>query len=475
MAANRSWNAYHIQYRKQEMSRLGSWIQAGYCGSVIGLAGAGKSNLLGFLANRPDAVARYIDDKIESVILVPVDLNNVPADDLATFYRVILRSFYERRSWMDALTCNLITQLYLDNRATRDPFLAQSAVRELLLHCCEQQQRVVLVLDRLDTFLENAPTRITDTLRGLRDSFKANFTYIAGLSRELVYLPDPTLLGNLYHILDTRLCWVGPMSGEDARQLIQQEISLEKVAIPDDEMTYLMIYTGNLAALLQTACRWWIRYQHLEQSLWFDTLLNDPTIQFRLKELWNGLTQEEQQLLSDWQFIQQKVQQSDNKRSANPLIKAQKELEKKQVTLLDRLKMKRVIIENEEGWHIFSSLFAAYVLDQQDNSRGRLWFNQQMNLVFQGEAPLEGLTPLEESVLRYLVKHPYKRHTYSDIIEAAWPEADSREGVSNEALFTQIKGLRGKIEPIPAQPCYIINWKGAPEGGYRSFPEGRPR
>jgi hypothetical protein len=46
-------------------------------GAVVGLAGAGKSNLLGFLCGRPEVVRSYLAPPA-SVVLVPADLNNLP-------------------------------------------------------------------------------------------------------------------------------------------------------------------------------------------------------------------------------------------------------------------------------------------------------------------------------------------------------------------------------------------------------------
>lgn len=87
---------------------------------------------------------------------------------------------------------------------------------------------------------------------------------------------------------------------------------------------------------------------------------------------------------------------------------------------------------------------------------------------------VEDLPPLEQSVLAFFVEHPYTRHMHTDIIEAAWPADAAREGVTNEALYQVIRGLRKKIEPDASQPRYVINWRGTPEGGYQFYPEGRP-
>ena len=75
----RSWTAYPPSYRANEMTVLARWVQAAESGSVIGLAGAGKSNLLGFLCHRPQVLRSYLPDGIPPIALIGVDLNNLPA------------------------------------------------------------------------------------------------------------------------------------------------------------------------------------------------------------------------------------------------------------------------------------------------------------------------------------------------------------------------------------------------------------
>ena len=46
------WDSYPADYRAREVQFIINAVQAGECVSVVGLSGAGKSNLVGFLANR---------------------------------------------------------------------------------------------------------------------------------------------------------------------------------------------------------------------------------------------------------------------------------------------------------------------------------------------------------------------------------------------------------------------------------------
>jgi hypothetical protein len=54
------------------METLVGWILVGVSGSVVGLAGAGKSNLLGFWCHRPGVLQSYFPSQADPVVLVPV-------------------------------------------------------------------------------------------------------------------------------------------------------------------------------------------------------------------------------------------------------------------------------------------------------------------------------------------------------------------------------------------------------------------
>jgi hypothetical protein len=465
MASSRSWKAYRPTYRAREMQTLADWVWAGQSGSVIGLAGAGKSNLLGFLCHRPEVFQSYLPPQADPVVLIPVDLNNLPSNTLSTFYRVILRSFYEVRDRFDQPLQQAAANVYLENRATRDPFLAQSAMRELLLQFQIHQMRVVLVMDRFDKFGQTATSQMLDTLRGLRDSFKDIVCYIVGMRQEMVYLFDPDALGEMYEILDTHICWVGPMSETDARRLIAEETLTISTPLDEVETAHLLTLTGGYPALLKAVCHWWSSISpknHPPTREWADVLLAERSVQSRMKEIWAGLTQEERRALAEVQ-----------KWSARAGAWGQDE-ERHYRHALTNLANKGLCQRMDAGWRIFSRLFATYVADVAGESNGKIWLDETTDELYHGQNLLEGLSPLERAVLHFFVRHPHARHTKTDLIVSAWPDELRRQGVTDDSLYQVIRELRKKIEPNPAKPCYIVTWRGWPEGGYQLFPEGRP-
>lgn len=460
MGNNRRWTQYPQTYRAREIKTLTPWIQTGSSGAVVGLPGSGKSNFLSFLCHRPDA----LPPQLANVHLIPIDLNILPDRTLATFYRVILRAFYEIRQQFNADLQTAVNQLYLAYQETRDAFLPQSALRELLLQMQQQEHRIVFVIDQFDDFCERATPAMTNTLRGLRDSFKDTLCYIIGLRQDVAYLPDTTVLGELYELLDTHVCWVKSMSDDDARYLIAQETHLASSPPTMETIKTLIILTGGYPSLLKAACHWWQQFgSQTPRANWLNGLSEDRSIQHRLHEIWTGLDQEERLVaarIQTWHL------------STN--VAQQETLTPDQRNTLIRLAMKGICQETEGDWRLFSPLFAAFVIPANAQGRGKLWLDPHTEDIYQGTTPLQGLTQLEHALLYFLLQHPRIRHTKTDLIINVWPDEQRRLGVTDDSLYQLVAALRKKVEPMPSRPCYLLNWRGKPEGGYQVFPEGHP-
>jgi len=302
LTENRSWAAYPPTYRSKELKTLANWVSLGESSSVVGLPGCGRSNLLGFMCNRPRVLQSYLPGRSRPVALIPVDLNNLPANNLATLYRVILRAFYRVGQQFDLSLRQNISTLYQEYKTAQDPFLVQTALQELLLECQAQRTQVVLVLNRFDRFCQMASRQMVNTLRGLRDEFKDTLCYIAGMSQEVIYLPEPAALGHMYELLDNYVCRVGAMAGDDAQNLIDRATAAAPEAPTPAQVSTLLKLTGGYPALLRAACHWWLTTAAKPPpSGWQRPLLAEGSIQHRLKKMWEGLTQEEQFILSELQ------------------------------------------------------------------------------------------------------------------------------------------------------------------------------
>jgi hypothetical protein len=473
------WAAYPATYRAREIKILAGWISSGESGSVVGLSGCGRSNLLGFLCYRPEVLQAYLLPEAGPVALIQVDLNNLPASNLSTLYRMILRSFYRVRDQFDQTLQQKIITLYQENRLERDPFLPQSALQELLLLFQAQHTRVVLVLNRFDRFCQIATLQMVNTLRGLRDDFKDTLCYIAGMSQEAAYLPDPTILGDMYELLDNYICWLGTMNDDDARNLITRATRAASALPSEADVTTMLALTGGYPALLRAACYWWLATENRPvHPEWTAALFAERSIQHRLTKIWAGLTQEEQFVLSELQKLQMTVEITTKKQlledKAKTFHKIRQDFAVQRHEILSRMAEKGVCVQTETGWSITADLLTDYVARVKERGRGRIWLDEQTGEVFQGQTPVKDLTALEVSVLSFLVKHPRIRHTKTDLIVNTWPDELCQHGVTDNSLYQVVSTLRKTIEPNPSLPSYLLTWRGKPEGGYQFFPEGRP-
>jgi len=480
MTITRSWAAYPAGYRAREMRIIARWISAGESGSVVGLPGSGRSNLLGFLCHRPEVLQSYLLPHFREVVLVPVDLNSLPANNLATLYRVLLRAFYRVCHRFELSLQQSVAELYERNEHTQDPFLAQSRLQDILLLFQGQQRPVVLVLNRFDQFCRLATPRMINTLRSLRDDFKDTLSYITGMTQTAAYLPDSRVMGRMYELLDYHICWVGSMAETDARHLITQATHAAPYSPDEPDISLLLALTGSYPILLKTACVWWLTGANkLARADWETALLAEPTIQHRLVKIWQGLTQEEQFILRQLQtrhtgFLMD-ARAGDGQSNREILdLPAQDFLRHDDV--LEGLALKGVCRHTRQGgWQIAIGLLAAYLAGIKGQGRGKIWLDEETQEIYQGQTPLKGLAALEQAVLTFFIQRPRLRHTKTDLIINTWPDELRRQGVSDNSLYQVIFSLRQAIEPDPSEPVYLVTWRGKPEGGYQFFPEGRPK
>ncbi|MBP8000429.1 MAG: winged helix-turn-helix domain-containing protein [Chloroflexi bacterium] len=463
MSVNPAWDQLPASYRAQEMKTVARWLSAGESGSVIGLPGTGRATFLGFLCHRPDALRQYLTPYSDQVILMPVDLNNLPDEQLSTFYRVLLRSFYERYERQEDPMRSIIETLYRKVEATQDPFLSQSALRELLTLWEIQGRRIVLVMNRFDHFCETATPQMTTTLRGLRDSFKETLSYVMGMAQEVVYLSDLDSIRPLRGILDTHICWVGPLPEPDARFMIERQMQYHHEPVAEAVIARLLQISGGYPSLLRVLCHWWLTEgQKVQPDAWAKILLGKRNVQHRLRDIYQGFTQAEQFVLSELHQIQ-----SGEKRSNTFSTSTDSDV-------LNALWEKGACFQQTGRWYITGELLDLYVKQEESPGRGRVWVNERTGEIHQGRTVVEGLQPLPWALLRFLLARPRERHTHTDLIEAVWPEEVNKDGVSTEALYQVVRGIRKAIEPDSTRPRYLINWRGYSGGGYQFFPEGRP-
>jgi hypothetical protein len=481
--------SYAPTYRAGELRTLAGWIASGASGSVVGLIGCGRSHLLRFLCENPTALQSYLLDTSQPTVLVPVDLYDLPSHNLVDLYRTILHAFYWVRARLTPPLAQIAADLYAEHRAIVDPFLTQKALYELLLAFQHAQVSVVLVMNRFDHFYETSTPQMLNTLRGLRDRFRETLTYIVGMREEVAYLPDPSMLGDMYELFAGHVCYVGAMTDDDSRHLLTDALRASPTLPSDAEVDAMLRLSGGFPSLLKAIGQWWMLAPQRPPAPadWLAALLDHAAIQYRLARLWQGLTQEEKLALSEIHkqhvLSRQALDRAGYIGAAVPAGQRYADSADAQAlpgmslgrsnAVVQRLAAKGCCARDGVSWRVNGDLLAAFVARLAGRIRGQIWVDELARMIYQGQQPIDDLTPLEFNILRFLISHPRVRHTSDMIIDNAWPEDENKEVVTPNNLQVHISSIRKKIEPNPAAPRFLITWHGRP-GGYQFFPEGKP-
>ena len=213
------WDSYPAAYRKKEVETILKAAAAGECVSIVGLSGAGKSNLLGFLAHRVHADTCFL----------LVDCNDLPAADLPALYAVLL----------DALGADI----------TPNPSF--HALIDAAARCLElNPSGLSILIDRFDVF--NTATSESKTvaanLRALRDRFKYELTFDLATRRPL----EPA--SELAELFTGSTLWLGALDPEDASWSVSEYASRRRLDWNEETVWQILDLSQGYPSMLRAVC-----------------------------------------------------------------------------------------------------------------------------------------------------------------------------------------------------------------------------
>jgi hypothetical protein len=249
-----TWDHYPHDYRSAEIAAIRRAAQAGDCVAVVGLSGAGKSNLLGFLANRVTAAP---------VEFLLVDGNRLTQPNTAGFMALMGRTLGGGDTAAGATLVELETAI--------GRRLAERAGAILCF---------ALDLSTLTSRVEapggEAWAGLYSNLRALRDAHKYRLTYVAATRHTL---PADNELAELFF---GRQVWLGPLAESDARWTVEHYAARQGLAWANETVTRLIELSGGYPALLRAGCEAHAAGAALEVA----ALARHPAVQGRVQEFW---------------------------------------------------------------------------------------------------------------------------------------------------------------------------------------------
>jgi DNA-binding winged helix-turn-helix (wHTH) protein len=446
------WAEFPQSYCADDVQALLSWVAAGESGTIVGWSGTGKSNLLGFLATRPDVTGPHLPGDSRRYCFLLLDVNSLPEVTVSAFYRGMLQTLYEATKTLQEPIQDGTAALYHDHIALQDPFLLYQAVKTgLHLLCAEGGRHAIWLLDRFDAACQQFDRPFFDSLRALRDTFKGRLCYLVATRHELARLRDPAEVSEFYDIVAANTWWVCPLGYADARWVITRAERRWDVAFSEPDVEQLIALTGGHPRLLRTACDILaMEFNRGKRSaIGENDLLARSEIQRECQEIWGDLGEEERRTLRG--------------------IVAGAPAEQLSREALAYLQRSGLVSVSEGRSRPFSPIFGIFVAKLGDQVE-EICLHPETRAVLRGSVPLPvTLTPNEDRLLSYFLEHAGHICTKDALIQAVWPDEVILEGVRDDRLTQLIRQLRVKIEPDPAHPRYIRTVRGR---GYQFVQKG---
>jgi hypothetical protein len=249
------WMSYPSSYRGREVQYILSAVRAGDCASVIGLSGAGKSNLLGFIAHRLSG-----PDLPEFAL---VDCNRLASPTAQAFLALVASALAVEAApaWPGVSEMESILQARLD----------------------QYQHGLCLLIDRFDALPPEELASLAGNLRSLRDAFKYSLTFVIAARRPLSPVSE---LAELFY---AHTLWLGPLAPQDARWSAAQYMARLGLDWPEDRLEKLVDLSGGYPSLLRACCEAHAQGAALEVG----SLSAHPAVRRRVDEFWRGLPSQE--------------------------------------------------------------------------------------------------------------------------------------------------------------------------------------
>jgi hypothetical protein len=297
-----------LSFRQSCLEHVFPALAAGWSCALVGIAGAGMSNVLRFAAERR-VLAHYLPHEAPGMLLVFAEGEGLAAGtgDVFAGLLQLLASAAREAGWPHAEVAAL--------RSLARPQAggAAEALGEALdLLCRRNRRRVVFVLDDFDRPLVRLPGSTLRRLRGLRDDHKYHLGYLIGLHRDPEHwlacradLEDAgeTGPGRFAELFEQHTFPLKPYNRQDAAVLVARKTAGWRRKPDDEQQAQLYRASGGHArllvgALIHLGSRLHLAWTNVERSL-----RADEGLKAVCRAIWDGLDRHEQ--LSLWHLARE--------------------------------------------------------------------------------------------------------------------------------------------------------------------------
>lgn len=436
---------YPVESWDNELEKIVGYIKEGNSSQLIGLPGAGRSNVLGVLAYNKEIRLRHFPKHHGIVHFVMVNFSEVrrrPYSDVLKFMFLSLatslheRAMTEEYEKIDGLFKNALS--YNDELVFSQQF--KHAIEYLAV---EKKLTVVMLMDKFDEYIPQVTDDFFIFLQSLEDKAKYRFSAIFSVSRPLEETLEPQILSEFSDSVVGHQIYLPLLDQPSVGFRISYLEKLVGKKLTEAEKKEIIRLTGGHMRLLMVGVEAYVATKDKVDGM-ADFLLSQKTMQIALKSMWQSLTPEEQSLVI---LVSETHPESIIDAGHASMTSALKYLQ-----LIGIIKNTSVTVPllkkaNEQG--LFKGTDA------------KLAYDEATNTIKKGEVTVsDALTKGEFRLLRYLLQHQGEIVERETIITIVWQEDKSSLGITDQAIDQLIFRLRRKIEEDPNHPVHLQTIKG---------------
>lgn len=416
-------------------ARILADLRAGRCVSITGLSNSGKSTLMRALGS-PDALEATGGGSGDSCVLIYLDCNQAVALSPQAFYEIVLRAILEQVAASAAP--GLLQTLRQHHQTVTDAdsaFPASLSFNLALTEICERFDRpIALLVDEFDEIYASLDERALLNLRALKDRFADRLTYATATMRGLSELRSGLAEDEFAEMFASATYPMPPLTDEEMDRALAALPSAPQG--PVRRAVAQKLSGGHPGLLVATAQAIAALAADGENELEAAVAL-EPGPRAECLKIWAQLRPGEQAEL------------------VAMATEAEAGVAPPQLRRLEALGLAR------EG-RIFSPLFADFIARR---SRAAEVGGEGVHLdPDSGDVWVDGiripvLTELEFRLLQLLHERRDKLTDKYRIVTAVWGDSYLDE-VDDARVEKLVSRLRGRIEPDPASPRYLITVRG---------------
>lgn len=418
--------------RFAEIEKILNFIKEGSSCQVISVPGAGRSNLLGFLAYNHKIRIKHLgieQNKFHFIYLNFSEIKKKPLIEATKFiFLGLVDSFRERGMNQEYEIAN---KFFRESLALKDELvLFQGLKKTVDFLALEKNLTIVFLFDRFEDYISTVDSEFFANLRILRNRAKYKFSVVFSLNRPLEEMLEATLMSDFYEFVAGKIIYlpIYDKPGVDFRISYLEKITNRKIS--QKLLEEILELTGGHSNLVRLSAEATLATeQKFENKLVLRKfLLEQKPVRSALFAIWNALTPSEQNSLATNNYSEEKYLENVG------LVK---------------------------NGFLTISLLHDYLKEKAALPSQNKYSLSEAGEILQGEVVLsDKLTMLEYKLMKFLLENRGKILNKEEVINAVWQEGKTTMGVTDQALDQLIFRLRKKIEENPNSPTHIQTIKG---------------